>query len=322
MKHLKKFLTRLQTFQLRTTQRKVREGYPPEIREVQAYDIRHETNYDLASVFESELRLLSEMATLDLLSMDATQLTLTLDLLQAVEERFKTFWVKYHDYCSDYRLKDPPPGYPFMVGLDKLFVVHNLEPMYSQVLIEVTFVDDISESVRLRETQLAALKQRVKRLLSPALAQGTKPTPPLSDEPVHSIPRFVEGVAEEFFHILKGYFSPQDQEQLLSLLQENKAPATLLVFHGTGNQLADAFKQLYEANLIVGCLKADLEEWISKHFAYVFRKQQKMLSPNYLAAIISSNAKPCQSPILDVRKQPDGTYAIFPILRTQKNYNY
>ncbi|TPE43322.1 hypothetical protein [Pontibacter mangrovi] len=321
MKHLKRFLTRLQTFAPRITHRKVRQGHPAGTREVQAYDIRHEANYDEASAFESELRLLSELAVLDLIPLDSLQLRLAHELLQTVEERFKIFWVNYHNYSYDHHWQDPPSGYLFMVSLDKLFVVQNLRPLHEHVLIEETFVEDLSESVRLRESLLATLLQRVKGLVSPVQAQATNTVAPLSGEPVHSVPRFVEGMAEEFFYILKGYFSPLDQEQLLPLLRENAPPASTLVFHGKSNQLADAFKQLYEANLIVGCLKADLEAWISRHFAYVFRKQQRTLPPSYLAAIISSNAKPCQSPILDVRKQPGGTYAVFPVLRTQKNYN-
>ncbi|OKL39997.1 hypothetical protein [Pontibacter flavimaris] len=321
MKHLKKFLTRLQTFQLRVTQRKVRQGSPVQIREVAAYDIRHETPHDAPSIFVSELRLLSDLATLDLVSLDTAQLRSADDLLQTVEDRFNTFWVNYHNYSSDFRWEDFPSGYVFMVGLDKLFVVQNLSPVHSHVLIEETFVDDLGDSVRLRESLLASLRQRINSLVPPDQAQGNTPSSPLSNKRVNSIPRFVEGMAEEFFHILKGYFSPQDQEQLLPLLRENASPAAPLVFHGNGNQLADAFKQLYEANLIVGCLKSNLEDWISRHFAYVYRKRQRTLPAGYLAAIISSNAKPCQSPILDVRKQPDGTYAVIPVIRTQKNYN-
>ncbi|ARS37576.1 hypothetical protein CA264_20280 [Pontibacter actiniarum] len=243
------------------------------------------------------------------------------DLLQAVEERFKTFWVNYHNYSFDYRWQDYPADYISMVGLDKLFIVENLCPVHSHALIEETLVDDLSESVSFRESLLASLKKRISSLVPVGLVQGADSAPPLSGEPVNSTPRFVEGMDEEFYHILKGYFTPEDQQQLLPLLQDNQPPAAPLVFHGNGNQLADAFKQLYEANLIVGCLKSDLEVWISSHFAYVFRKQQRILPPGYLAAIISSNARPCQSPILDVRKQADGTYAVYPVLRTQKNYN-
>lgn len=78
--------------------------------------------------------------------------------------------------------------------------------------------------------------------------------------------------------------------------------------------------QPYETNLILGCMKGELEEWIGANFEYVYCNGQKTFPANYLNAIISSNAKPCQSPILDVKKQQEGTYIIVPVLRTKKNY--
>ena len=325
MKHLQKFLTRLQTIELCVIRKKVYELSFGPAKEVLVYDIGHETKYYDAFTFESELRLLSEMACLDLLLLSPDRLGLVADQIQAVEQRFRQFWINYHLHYNGYGMSYPN-HYILQIGLDKLFLVRHLMPDTSPVLVEEKFVEDLGESVKLRESFLQKLTMCIKALLpvegklplaAPASSSlQTEPTP------VKSFPQFVEGIAEESAHILKGYFNKSDREQLLPLLRENQPPASLLVFHGNGNQLADAFKQLYEANLIVGCLKSDLEEWISRHFAYVLRKQQRTLPASYLAAIISSNAKPCQSPILDVRKQPDGTYSIFPVLRTQKNYNY
>jgi hypothetical protein len=120
--------------------------------------------------------------------------------------------------------------------------------------------------------------------------------------------------------ICKSYFSPHDQRLLFFLLKKNEAPTFPLLFRGNGNQLVDAFKQVYEANLIVGCQKSELEEWIGSNFEYVYRNEQKTFPANYLNAIISSNSKPCQSPISDVKKQQDGTYYIIPVVRTKNNY--
>ncbi|MDX5438717.1 MAG: hypothetical protein LPK03_16070 [Pontibacter sp.] len=322
MKHLKQFLTRLQTFELMLIYKKVAVGALGH-KEVSSYDIRHETAYDEAAVFESELRLLSQMAALDLLSLNGQQLQLVLEQTASIEKRFRNFWVNFHSQSPDYG-QAYPANYLRQLNLPDLFVVRNLQPIESNIEVREELVDDLAESVKLREAFLQQLSKNISTLL--AVEEHSITIPHLSPlqvtpAPVNSLPRFVEGMAEEFFHILKGYFTPEDQQQLLPLLQENQPPAAPLVFHGNGNQLADAFKQLYEANLIVGCLKADLEEWISNHFAYVFRRQQRTLPPGYLAAIISSNARPCQSPILDVRKQPSGTYAVYPVLRTQKNYN-
>lgn len=148
------------------------------------------------------------------------------------------------------------------------------------------------------------------------MATPSRPTEKLTSKPI-----FVDGIADKYFEIIKSYFSSQDQIHLKSLLQENQVPPSPMLFHGNGNQLVDAFKQLYEANHIVGCQKSELEEWIGANFEYVYRNEQKAFPANYLNAIISTNSKPCQSPILDVRKQADGTFNAIPVLRTKKNYN-
>ncbi|WP_162055464.1 hypothetical protein [Pontibacter pamirensis] len=318
MKHLKKFLTRLQTFELHLVERKMPVG--PFGQQVKTgYDLRHETHYDEAAVFESELKLLSEMAALDLLSLHHRQLQVVLEQITGIEERFRAFWVNFHNHTLDYG-QVYPAGYLHQMNLPDLFVIHNLQPFYAHVEVREELVDDLSESVKLRESLLAKFIRSVTALLPAPEEQDSLPLEPAPARPVTGYPHFVDGVTEKLFEIFKGYFTPEDQEQLLPLLQENQSPSSPLLFHGNGNQLADAFKQLYEANLLVGCLKGELEAWISANFAYVYRKQQRTLPPNYLAAIISSNAKPCQSPILDVRKQPDGTYTVFPVVRTQKNY--
>ncbi|WP_114778734.1 hypothetical protein [Botryobacter ruber] len=318
MKDLKKFLIRLQTFKLRQIQRKVAVG-PYGQKEVTCYDLRHETHYDEAAVFENKLRLLSEMAALDLLPLNYKQLQLFLEQTKTIEKRFVKFWVNFHNHTFDYGL-EYPPGYLYLINLPRLFVIHNLQPGIDTIEIREEFVDDLSESVKLRESMLASLIRQVKSLLPEKEEQELPIEEPAPARTVSASPHFVDGVTEKLYEILKGYFTSEDQQPLLSLLQENRIVSSPLLFHGNGNQLADAFKQLYEANLIVGCLKGELEAWIASNFAYVYRKQQRTLPPNYLAAIISSNAKPCQSPILDVRKQPDGTYTVIPVVRTQKNY--
>ncbi|GAA4431257.1 hypothetical protein GCM10023188_18610 [Pontibacter saemangeumensis] len=259
------------------------------------------------------------MAALDLLSLHHRQLQVVLEQITGIEERFRAFWVNFHNHTLD-QGQVYPAGYLHQMNLPALFVMHHLQPAHANVEVREELVDDLSESVKLRESLLAKFIRSVTALLPAPEEQDTLPLEPAPARPVRGYPHFVHGVTEKLFEIFKGYFTPEDQEQLLPLLQENQSPSSPLLFHGNGNQLADAFKQLYEANLLVGCLKGELEAWISANFAYVYRKQQSPLPPNYLAAIISSYAKPCQSPILDVRKQPDGTYSVFPVVRTQKNY--
>jgi hypothetical protein len=111
-----------------------------------------------------------------------------------------------------------------------------------------------------------------------------------------AIPVFVEGIAEQFFRIFKEYFEEKEQQSLFSLLTNNVSPKAKLLFNSNGNQLADAFKQLIEANLIVSCNKAELESWITVHFQYVSNAQAKSFTAGYLNGIISSDVKICKSP--------------------------
>ncbi|MEJ8802123.1 hypothetical protein [Pontibacter sp. H249] len=318
MKHLKKFITHLQTINLKVVPQKIYNPQSAAREEVKVYEITHETSYG-GVPFESEFKLLIEKALVDLLVLDNRRLSAILEQLDSLEKRFQAFWVNFHSCRFDLDF-NYPPDFLFQISLHKLFSVPALQPAYTGIVIEEQFVDDLTESVRLREAFLADFIRQARRLLTPEM-EHTKPEQPVEVKPVMSYPHFTDGVAEKFTEVLKGYFTQADQDQLLPLFLHNQAPASPLLFHGNGKQLADAFKQLYEANLIVGCLKGEMEMWITKHFAYVYRGQQKSLPPNYLGAIISSNAKPCQSPILDVRKRSDGSFTIVPVLRTQKNYS-
>jgi hypothetical protein len=86
------------------------------------------------------------------------------------------------------------------------------------------------------------------------------------------------------------------------LLKDNILPKDKLLFNSNGNQLADAFKQLIEANFIVSCSKAELEGWIIDNFQYASNSQSKPFTAGYLNGIISSDVKICKSPIVKISK--------------------
>ncbi|MFZ4523838.1 MAG: hypothetical protein ACOYNC_19205 [Bacteroidales bacterium] len=85
------------------------------------------------------------------------------------------------------------------------------------------------------------------------------------------------------------------------MLVNNTDVESPVVFLDMGNRLADAFKQLYEANIIRGCQKKELESWISRNFAYVYRGEIRPFLPKYLNEIISTTKDKCKRPFLDVR---------------------
>lgn len=87
-----------------------------------------------------------------------------------------------------------------------------------------------------------------------------------------------------------------------------QAPIT---FNGQGIQLADSFKQLYEANLIVGLSKIELQIWIKNNFNFLDKVNVKTFTEKYLSDIISSTTKICQSPILEIQKNENGQLGFF-----------
>lgn len=121
----------------------------------------------------------------------------------------------------------------------------------------------------------------------------------------------IEG-ASAFLEIVNGFFPDTQQVALEALIRKQHKPAETLLFRSNGNRLADAFKQLYEANFITGCQKKDLAQWIAQNFQY----QNKGIKSYKLATLesIISNKEgkmPCKKPLLKVvRNDSTGRYTI------------
>lgn len=113
----------------------------------------------------------------------------------------------------------------------------------------------------------------------------------------------------EIFDILKVFFNPEHQKKLESILSTGDNLSEPLLFLENGNRLADAFKQLYNADFITGCQKKELEKWIAQNFNYRYRNEVKAFKIRYLNDIISTNNDNCKKPILNVVKS-NGVYII------------
>lgn len=331
MKHLATFLTRLQTFELRIIQKTIYKGTgigPGEKTEIPAYDLQHETQYYDSFTFKSELRVGKDMALIDLLTLDETKTRAVLAHIMKLQDRFKLFWQNYHRHYSGYE-QVYKSSYLFSIRLEELFIVHNLQPDHAGIWIGEEFVENLSDSVKLREKFLKDFIREVEEHLNAqdgmqSAGQSTSVEKKGSDGDTilpASRPKFSEGAADQLFAVLKTYFDRKDHPFLQALLSKDQSPQTPMLFRGNGNQLADAFKQLYEANMIVGCSKAELERWIAPNFLYQYNKLKKEFTEGYLNGIISSDSKPCRSPILEV-KMKDGRYTIFPTPRNKKNNKY
>ena len=124
-------------------------------------------------------------------------------------------------------------------------------------------------------------------------------------------PVFTNESIPVIFEILRDFFSPGDQIEFYSMLNSGENAPKPLLFLGSGNRLADAFKQLYDCDIIRGCQKKELEYWMSINFYYRYRKKVKKYTLDYLSEIMSTRKDMCQKPILNIiLEKATGTYLI------------
>lgn len=140
-------------------------------------------------------------------------------------------------------------------------------------------------------------QQNIAEILPPS---QIKPNP---EQQAPSIkPIFKPEAISTILDLLKDFFSPEHQTQLKQILETGNNASEQLIFLDTGNRLADAFKQLYDIDIITGCEKKELESWICNNFRYRFRQNIKSFTPHYLNNIISTKKDLCQNPILNTKK--------------------
>jgi hypothetical protein len=119
--------------------------------------------------------------------------------------------------------------------------------------------------------------------------------------PTEIKPKFRKESIEPIFTILKEFFSQEEQKELKLIISTGENAHAPLIFKDNGNRLADAFKQLFNANFVIACQKKDFEKWISVNFKYTHRRKIKTFKLHYLSDIISTTSDKCKKPILDVK---------------------
>lgn len=354
MQSLIKFLTRIQTFNLSiSTQELYSEDSSHKKYNQQGYNIIYETHYYDSFTYKSELRVLGDMALIDILSLDEERIRLQLLQLKKVKALFMKVWENYHEHYHEYS-EIYKLSYLFDIRLDTLFIVNNLKSTLENFAISPRFVEDLGDSLKLREKALKLLIEQVESLLpeywsdwkrfqmeqqkhsQEQISQDEKKNDeqdlqvagekekleqkaemkPSKVKFIKRSPMFAEGIAQQFYSIFKSYFAQEEHLLLSNLLFEGEVPSQHLIFRGNGNQLADAFRQLFEANMIVGCQKTDLESWIAPKFLYISKKgDTSEFTEGYLNGLISTNSRPCKSPILKIEQQGK----LFVLLPTPKN---
>jgi hypothetical protein len=341
MQHLKEFLTRIQTFDLHIIEDNMQlESGTNEKKHVKAYDLTYQTQYYDSFAYRSELRVLKDMAFIDLIALDKERIKLQLAELSKVRSRFKEFWSNYNQYYSEMKLIYDQ-SFIFSVRLQYLFIVNNLQSDSADIEVTSKFVEDLGDSVKLREKFLMELiydaENSIKEHISFEEFQKTLQAKRQIEEPtelenngeseivienestaksIGRYPTFKPGIALQLLDLLREYFVAEDYPKLEKLLIADEVPASPLVFRGFGNQLADAFKQLFDARLIVGCQMADLERWIAPNFTYLSNQGEvRELTEGYLNGLMSTKTRPCKSPILKIEQKVDKFY----ILPTPRN---
>lgn len=320
MEHFKEYFTFLQKFDLRLSEiRDKRE--PAELGPVfkAGFDITHQTPH-FSLQFAKRLQILKDLAVIDIIGADPGRRKAYLDQTKKLLSLFNRFWENYfsHYPANGENMQD---NFLLVIEFAEIFYTDLLDPNKTEAIVTPEFVEDLCDSIREREESLADFIAEITTLVKTE-GQDLEVEKTFDGEPtpirIRRYPVFVEGIADQFFKVFKEYFGEKDQQPLFTLLNNNISPKQKLLFNSNGNQLADAFKQLIEANLIVSCSKAELESWIITHFQYVSNTQAKPFTTGYLNGIISSDTKICKSPILDVINSSPGGFSLAAVGRSKK----
>ncbi|WP_018615243.1 hypothetical protein [Segetibacter koreensis] len=301
MQHFKQFIIKLQTIDIKINQRNG-VGYS-DIKPEKIYDISHENPF-LSSSFANEMKELRELALTDILMLQREQIVFQMRRLGDIKDNFRRFWENYNNsYVSP--LDTYSTDFFWRLRLHEIFIAPH-STYQDHAVANNNLVNDLEDTITAREDILEQFEAAVLKAIDLPKEEEKKNYVKQNRE-LKLRPVFRKEMVAEFFEIIKNYFPEKDHEPLLQLLSTSKDVEVPLSFNGSGNQLADAFKQLYLSKIIVGCNKTELESWIQKNFQYNDKGVQKQYTEKYLQDIVSSNTKPCQSPLLEV-KRIEGKY--------------
>lgn len=110
-------------------------------------------------------------------------------------------------------------------------------------------------------------------------------------------PVFIPEIARIF-----SKFSNSSKQELITVLQSPMTGSKIIHFECQGAQLADAFKELFEQNIVTKCNKSELEAWILQRFTYKSRGKTKQFTRRYLNRLISTKGESTKNPILMITK--------------------
>ena len=302
MNHFKDFIIRLQTINIKINQRKVAGN--SDINSEKFYDISHENPF-LSPSFKNEMKELRELALTDILLLQRDQIVFQVQRLGDLKDKFRKFWENYNnsylspqdEYVSP--LKKYSTDFFWSLRLDDIFIAPHSNYL-DYAVANNNLVNDLEDTISAREYILEQFEAAVLKAIDlPKEEQNKNAAKPKRVQRLR--PVFKTEMVQEVVDIIKNYFPVKDQEKLLELLTTSKDVEVPLLFNG--------FKQLYHSHIVIGCSKTELESWIQKNFQYNDNGLRKNYTEKYLQDIISSNTKPCQSPLFDVKRN-QGKYSL------------
>jgi len=166
MQNIANFLVRLQTFELSIITKAELKSPIKQDGNKPAYSLAHETHYYDSFTYKSEIRVLKDMALIDLLSLSDISLKREFEQLKKLKERFKFIWTNFHQHYSELRA-EYPRNFIFSIQLDYLFIVNNLQSDHKDIYVGDEFVESLHDTLKIRDKFLSELISEVDELLNP-----------------------------------------------------------------------------------------------------------------------------------------------------------
>lgn len=107
-------------------------------------------------------------------------------------------------------------------------------------------------------------------------------------------PELIESITKK----LNTFFDTSQHAELKRIIETGNNANEKLLFRDNGNRLSDFLKEKYERDVITGCAKTDLINWIMENFKYIYRGDEKEYKFETVEKIISSKERLCKNPII------------------------
>jgi hypothetical protein len=220
MLHFKDFLIKLQTLDIKIIERKIDLDGQEKVTRI--YEINHQSPYHSPG-FKNELREIKELAITDVLNLSREQINFHLERLKNLKEKFHEFWNRY--YHAPYPVgSEHNRNVAYSLRLNDLFICLRLSFQDDADATDY-FLDDLETSIIYRQGVLQEFEKTILRIINPGNESFKPPIILTTPNKEKSRPVFKEGIAEEFFNLVKEYFAEENSEKIKKLMILNEFPS-------------------------------------------------------------------------------------------------